>query len=90
MSEYTVRLSHCKNPDFAPSGYWNEKPTVRASWVVVSSIAEASEACLAFIDLHDLGGGNWNGGDLRDSNGKDIGRISYNGRAWNTNGEEIQ
>jgi hypothetical protein len=49
----------------------------------VASLEEASASCLAFIAEHDLGGGNWSGGQVRDTaTGVVVARVSYNGRLW--------
>lgn len=85
---YTVRLSHCANRDFR-GGYWGAKPTVRAQWICVDSIAAASAACADFISAHELGSGNWNGGQIRNESNKQIARVSYNGRVWDMNDIEL-
>jgi hypothetical protein len=85
---YTVRLSHRANRDFR-GGYWGAKPTVRAQWILVDSIAAASAACMDFISAHELGGGNWNGGQIRNKRNKQIARVSFNGRVWDNNELEL-
>lgn len=77
----TVTLSHASNPD-VDGGYWDEPvdpPTPKH--VLVSSLARAQEVARAYIERNGLGGGNWTGGTLM-LDGKAIGHISYNGRAW--------
>ena len=37
--------------------------------------------CREFIDEHDLGGGNWSGGEVYEE-GTLVARVSYNGRVW--------
>lgn len=73
-----VRLSARQNPDFPRR---NDLP--KPSTVNVATLQEASGACCRFIDEHDLGGGNWSGGQVRDvATGKLVARVSYNGRVW--------
>jgi hypothetical protein len=77
-SVFTVEMSACQNPDF-PRRY--DLPAKRT--VEVASLREASEACRRFIEDHDLGGGNWNGGRVRDAaTGGVEALVSYNGRVW--------
>lgn len=75
---FTVRLSARQNPDL-PS----RQDLPRARTVQVASLEDASERCRAFIAEHDLGGGNWSGGQVRDiATGAVVARVSYNGRVW--------
>lgn len=79
-----VKLSHIKNPDlFDRGGYW-DYPTEsgREQWITCVSVSEASRICREFIDRNELGGGNWNGGEVKDGEGAVIGRIAYNGRLF--------
>lgn len=83
-----VTLKHAKNPDIA-GGYWQEPvDPPKAQKVEVASLAEASQACRAYIERNGLGGGNWTGGNVTD-NGKTIARVSYNGRVWAPDGTEL-
>lgn len=83
-----VRLAHGANPDI-PGGYWQEgNPDARAERKQVSSLAEAARACRRYIEENGLGGGNWAGGQVFAS-GEQIARISYNGRVWDMNGQEM-
>ncbi len=77
---YSVTLSSCGNPDFRqdPS---RSLPGVRKKTVKVCSMADASKACRKYIDDHELGGGNWTGGEIS-LDGKAVARVSYNGRVW--------
>lgn len=60
-----------------------EKQTVPAmTW------AHASQLVRRYIHANDLAGSTWSGGTVR-INGKVVGRISYNGRAWDTNNNVI-
>lgn len=81
MIGLTVRLSHCPNPDIG-GGYWETPIDPRKpQHVLVNSLPNAQQTVRDYIERNNLGSGNWNGGDLR-LDGKTIGRISYNGRAW--------
>lgn len=83
-----VQLSHAANPDIG--GYWDcPLDSGAAKLVTVASVDEASKVCRAYIDRNGLGGGNWVGGDVF-SDGEQVARISYNGRAWDMSGNEIK
>lgn len=73
----TVQLSARQNPDFP-----RRDDLPRARTVPVVTLEEASARCLRFIAEHDLGGGNWSGGKVRDAAGVVVARVSYNGRVW--------
>lgn len=88
MALYTVTLSHASNPDIT-GGYW--EPPVdsgRKKRVGVASFNEASRVCMDYLKKNQIGAGNWTGGEVL-CNGKIAGRISYNGRAWCPDGQEI-
>lgn len=88
MMGLTVRLSHAPNPDVA-GGYWDAPVDPRkAQHALVNSLPQAQRAVRAYIERNNLGGGNWTGGELR-LDGKPIGRISFNGRAWRLDGTEM-
>ena len=75
---FTVRLSARQNPDFP-----RRDDLPRARSVPVASLEEASERCLRFIAEHDLGGGNWSGGQVCEAaTGKVLARVAYNGRVF--------
>lgn len=79
----TVQLAHGPNPDRDGDGYWAGAPDApRSAEVRVSSFEEAARVCQAFIAKHELGGGNWYGGAVRDARGRQIAYVSYNGRVW--------
>lgn len=61
----------------------------RAMWVQVADVEQASAQVRGYIDMYGLGSSDWAGGELR-LDGKKIGRISYNGRAWNNDGTEME
>jgi len=42
---------------------------------------DVSTTCRADIEQDDLGGGNWTGGQLFEA-GRQVARVSYNGRVW--------
>ena len=73
-----VILESVGNPDFGqnPNKGVSPKQTVD-----VKSFEEASDACQDYIKKHDLGGGNWSGGQVTEG-GKQVAYISYNGRIW--------
>ena len=74
---FTVDLRARRNPDFPPRDL---PPRCR---VVVTNLSEASQACLQFIEEHDLGGSEWSGGEVLDAaTGKVVALVSYNGRVW--------
>lgn len=77
----TLILDSRGNPDLGQypniSVYGVPSESVR-----VSSLRDASRKAREYIELHDLGGGNWTGGDVLDGSGLIVARISYNGRVW--------
>jgi hypothetical protein len=85
QGDMTVVLCAMGNPD---RGQDPMRPLygVPRSTPGVRSLAEASAKCSEFIAEHDLGGGNWTGGEVWERNPagdtKLIARISYNGRVW--------
>jgi hypothetical protein len=77
---YEVVLSATPNVDYEDidyRGYVKLKPHKKK----VKSIEDAQKIVRNFIEENELGGGNWNGGDVF-KDGKKIGYISYNGRFW--------
>ena len=77
-----ITMSSCGNPDF------DEDPAQALSPTLIISVAtfeEASAACRAYIEQYDLGGGNWSGGQLFEA-GRQVARVSYNGRVWEKDG----
>lgn len=88
MIGLTVTLQHAPNTDI-DGGYWQAPvDSPRPKHALVNGLKKAQQAVSAYIDRNGLGGGNWTGGDLR-LDGKVVGRISYNGRAWNLDGTEM-
>jgi len=79
-----VELSTVGNPDYGQNPdqeLWG--CIVRSAKVEVNSFEHASQLCRQFIEMNELGGGNWSGGDIFDDKGKRIAYVSYNGRVWN-------
>lgn len=76
----TVRVSCCGNPD---QGQDPGKPLygVPCTALPFGSLREASALCRKYIEEHDLGGGNWDGGDVY-VKGTVVAKVSYNGRVW--------
>lgn len=85
---FTVHLAHTPNPDIN-GGYGSARTRPSAKTSPASSYAEASRLCREYITQHDLGGGNWSGGQVfLDS--EQVANVSFNGRVWAMNGTEIQ
>lgn len=77
---YKVLLASIGNPDFGQDSR-RSLPGVPRQTPCVTSLADASRACRAYIEHHELGGGNWCGGLVK-KGATAIAQISYNGRAW--------
>lgn len=84
MENLTVKLSSCGNPDFGQ--YAPLSPT---KIIKLHTLREAIEQCKAYIASWNLGGGNWNGGQVYSDKGH-IATISFNGRIWDLDDNEIQ
>ncbi len=98
MPVMTVVLKSVGNPDFDEFHGHNVLSPTRK--VKVKSYADAARICRKYIAKYDLGGGNWGryGGDDSDNepesgaifvDKKKVARVSYNGRVWDLNNEEI-
>jgi hypothetical protein len=90
-TEYRVLLSCAHNPDIR-SGYWGTPPEGGAYFTCIDTIDAARDECAAYIIRNELGSGNWTGGLVQRWNGRawiEYCQISYNGRAWLPNGEEV-
>ena len=89
---FRVKLAHNANPDIDHrGGYWGGSPPATANgWHPVNTLRDASRECLDFIETFDLGGGNW-GFDAGAviAGGRQVARVSYNGRVWDNRGEGI-
>ena len=84
----TVKLSSCGNPDFRQNPNEPLFGCPKEVYVEVATLKGASLICLKYIDSWELGGGNWDGGQVYEGN-KQIARVSYNGRVWDLNDKEI-
>lgn len=76
---YKVELNSIGNPDRG------QDPTkqVYGAWAImrhVDSIEEAQREVRAYIEKHNLGAGNWDGGKVWTEENEYVGYISYNGR----------
>ena len=85
---YKVELNSIGNPDRG------QDPTkqIDGAWAVmkhVDSIEEAQKAVRAYIERHNLGAGNWAGGKVWTEENVYVGHISYNGRFWEDNSNNI-
>jgi hypothetical protein len=88
-NQFGVRLACIGNPDFGQDPD-RPLPGVPCLLVGVPSLKDAVTACRKYIREHQLGGGNWSGGEIIDlDTRKIIGRVSYNGRVWDNNDREI-
>jgi hypothetical protein len=85
---FTVTLSHATNPDI-PGGYWDGRPSEGRATVEAETMQSAARMCRDYIERNGLGAGNWTGGKVREG-GKQVARVSYNGRVWNMTGAEIK
>lgn len=75
-----VTLRAAFNPDFGSYSHNGGRPPNEE--VTVTSLREARAACIEYRDAHNLGGGHWGGGQVRDASGTQVAHISYNGRVW--------
>lgn len=75
---YSVILASCGNPDHGENPY---EPVGDALYekVYTASIEECRCRVLEYILFHNLGSGNWCGGQVYDGMGNYIGQIAYNG-----------
>ena len=85
MNLYTVKMSSVGNPDF---GEDPKKPMSVKMKAECQSLKDCSVACLKYIFMFNLGGGNWNGGQVF-KDGIQIARASFNGRIWDMDDKEI-
>lgn len=77
----TVVLDTRGNPDFGQDAR-KRLPSVAKRTARVATIRAAARVCRAYIERHNVGGGNWIGGQVFDASGAQVAQISYNGRAW--------
>lgn len=81
-----VKLSSCGNPDLKQDPNKSRSPN---KFLHVANLKDASRVCLIYINAWNLGGGNWNGGQVYEGK-KQIARISYNGRIWGMDDKELK
>lgn len=76
-----VALMTAGNPDL---GQDPAQPLlgVRNCLAPVASLGAASRAVCRFIVEHQVGSGNWVGGQVLDGCGQQVAHVSYNGRVW--------
>jgi hypothetical protein len=80
-----ILLANVGNPDHRQDPDRPLPGVPSGEWRAVATWDEASSVVRAYIDEHDLGGGNWAGGEVRNATtGESVGRVSYNGRIWPT------
>lgn len=86
--KYSVKLCNVGNPDYRQDSR-RPLPETTCGWAKVGTLEEAAKLCRLYISFYDLGGGNWNGGELTETqSGLVIGRVMYNGRIWDAKGKE--
>jgi hypothetical protein len=86
MAKLVVILKSVGNPDYFQNPDESVSPYKS---VKVSSFQEASSKCQEYINKHGLGGGNWAGGHIYDGK-RQIAYVSYNGRVWDMQDNEIE
>lgn len=77
--KFSVKLQSFGNPDFGQYAPVSNPKTVKAS-----TLRGILKACQDYIELWNLGGGNWATPEILE-NGKPVAWVSYNGRIWETN-----
>lgn len=75
-AEYSVVCESVGNPDHGQYASLSPRRVF-----VTASLEMCQQAARRYIQQHDLGGGNWLGGEVK-RDGITIGHISYNGRFW--------
>ena len=81
-SKYAVKLSNVGNPDHRQDST-KPLPDTTCGWAHCETLKECVELVRLYISFYDLGGGNWNGGQIY-AHSVFVGRVSYNGRVWDT------
>ena len=78
-----LQLCSVGNPD-----YGQYSPPSNPEFKIVTDLSAARNACGAYIENWELGGGNWckESGVVRDSTGALVARFSYNLRCWSPDG----
>lgn len=89
--KYVVILDNCGNIDH------NQDPNssiygTKSNAVKCVDFKHASNLCRMYIKKYNLGVGNWaeNAGIILDDKQQPIARVSYNGKVWDKNNNEIQ
>lgn len=85
-SGYEIELGAKPNPS-APG--WAAEVNIKRHRVPVKSLKEASAKVIDFTMSNEMGAGNWAGFGKLYKNGKQIGRVSYNGRVWDMQENEM-
>lgn len=86
MKKLKVFLKAFVNPDFANQGFIKK---IKPKSISVNSLSEAKKVTQEFIDEYDLGSGNFHRAPVYEGS-KQIASISYNGRIWDMNDNEIE
>lgn len=80
---YFLKLSNVGNPDL------HQDPTSKlfgteVGFIKCKTLEDCSKVCLMYIEHYDLGGGNWDGGQVFQDEkcSVQVAQISYNGRIW--------
>jgi len=86
---YLVKVKFRENPDI-PEGFWSpDLIWCLAYRGIFPTLQDIKEDFLKKIDEQDLGSGNFESGAILTTDGDYVGRLSYNGRIWNANNEEL-
>lgn len=87
-TQLMVQLASAPNPDYMydAKGVIEQllKTTPSPLYVPCECLEQASAICTAFIQINDLGAGNWTGGRVVNENFEYVALVSYNGRVWST------
>lgn len=81
-AQYRVLLSNRGNPDHRQDPDAPVSGTGGDHYEPVHDFAHASRLCQLYRDAHQLGGGNWSGGQICDATGMVVARVAYNGRVF--------
>lgn len=87
---YSVILTNCGNINHEENPFL-PLPGTSTGEAVVQSLEEAVATCREYIEMFELGGGNWIGGQVIDTKtNKEVAYISYNGRVWHPTNREVE
>jgi hypothetical protein len=87
-NEMEVYLEAVPNKDFSSDS--NEGSiNIKGKWIKVDDLKDAQIKVRLFIKKHELGSGNFSGGQVR-KDGKEIAHISHNYRIWDNQNKEIE